>query len=107
MKVYLEGHVTFPHLKDVNILINIISRSIALGHFLLAWVMSISVGLGSTFGLITFMNHIGVDKLGFREGGGENVCDVLSLELNKSIIRSKRQKIIIPSIKVVDHLGNP
>ncbi len=49
--------------------------------------MSISVGLGSTFDLITFMNHIGVDKLGFKEEGQGNVCDVLSLQLNKSIIR--------------------
>jgi hypothetical protein len=51
--------------------------------------MNISVGLGSTLGLTTFMSCIGVDKLGFGE---EDVRDVLSLKLNMSAIKPKDKK---------------
>ncbi len=65
---------------------------------MLAWVTNLSVGLGLTPNLTTFMNHIDVRKIRFAIKGWGDVYDVRTLELNKFMIRLKNGNPIYQSL---------
>lgn len=73
-----------------------LSRGPSLDHHgatpTVAWVMSLSVRLGSTIGLTTLVSYISVGEWRFEERGHGDVHDALNPKLDKSMIKLENER---------------
>jgi hypothetical protein len=74
---------------------------------MVGWDTNMSVELGSTPNLTSFMTHISVRKEGLRKRTWKNVLDALNLQYKQKLLLDMKWELIIPSNEILNQLKSP